>query len=60
MGDKDASKELSTRYFTRFYIPIVLSILALLFIVVLATMSPGLVSNAAANFSSLRRGNSNT
>jgi hypothetical protein len=60
MADKDASKELSTRYFTRFYIPIVLSILALLFVIVLATMSPGLTSAAAANFSSLRRANSNT
>jgi len=42
-------KELSTRYFTRFYIPVVLSILAIAFVVVLLTMSPGLPLNASSN-----------
>ena len=42
-------KELSTRYFTRFYIPVVLSILAIAFVVVLLTMSPGLPLNASLN-----------
>ena len=38
-------KELSSRYFTRFYIPVILSILAIVFVIVLLTMSPGLPLN---------------
>jgi hypothetical protein len=53
-------KELSTRYFTRFYIPLILSILAILFLVVLLTMATGLPEKAAINFASMRRANSNT
>jgi len=49
--------ELSTRYFTRFYIPFILSLLAILFIVVLINISPGLSLKAAADFSSMRSGN---
>ena len=42
-------KELSSRYFTRFYIPVILSILAIVFVIVLLTMSPGLPLNAMSN-----------
>jgi len=42
-------KELSSRYFTRFYIPVVLSVLAIAFVIVLLTMSPGLSSNSVLN-----------
>jgi hypothetical protein len=42
-------KELSSRYFTRFYIPVILSILAIAFVIVLLTMSPGLPLNAMVN-----------
>jgi len=42
-------KELSSRYFTRFYIPVILSILAIAFLIVLLTISPGLPLNALSN-----------
>lgn len=42
-------RELSSRYFTRFYIPVILSVLAVAFLIVLLTMSPGLPLNAMAN-----------
>jgi len=42
-------KELSSRYFTRFYIPVILSVLAIAFLIVLLTISPGLPLNALSN-----------
>jgi len=42
-------RELNTRYFTRFYIPVVLSVLAIAFLIVLLTMSPGLPLNTLTN-----------
>ena len=52
MGDSSNETQkqlLSTRIFTRFYIPFVLSLLVLAFVYVLIRSSPGLTAVAAAS-----------
>jgi len=50
MGESSNERQpLSTRIFTRFYIPFILSLLVLAFVYVLIRSSPGLTAVAAAS-----------
>jgi hypothetical protein len=49
MGEAKEERTISTRIFTRFYIPLILSLLVLAFVFVLIRTSPGLSEKATAS-----------